>query len=361
MKKRLIVAVLLCFLTGCAGAAETAQTMQTTDQAAACVVGICLPDESDPYWLACGEHLDTELKNLGYEPQISYAGNDVILQKEQIREFQTQKAACLVVAGIDSVGLTDVLADVRKADIPVIALDRMLMDTDAVSLCVSFDYKAIGEAMGKFIEEELALDTAGEEGRSHTIEFLMGSPDDPNAPVVHQGVLSALQSYLSSGVLTCPSGRTSFEDVWILREAGDKAEQTLLKYLDQYYATEESFPQILCAGSNTLAQGCIQALQQRNCSATQWPLITGQGDTGDSVAEKKQAMTVQKDLSQLAADCADAVGILLTDGQFPDGFAQTSMDNHAMTVPVRLCNFEVVLSPQEQDSQEQQDNLFPTE
>lgn len=361
MKKQLILAVLLCFLTGCTVANDTAITPAQETGPYFCTVGVCLPDETVPYWASCGALLEQALQAQGYTTQLYYGRSDVLLQAQQIRQLRSDGVSCLVVAGIDSVGLTNVLADVRNAGIPVIALDRMLMDTDAVQLCVSFDYKAIGEAMGRFIKEELALDTAAQEGRSHTIEFIMGSPDDPNAPAVHQGVLSVLQSYLGSGVLICPSGRIAFEDAWIMREVSGKAGQTLQKYLDQYYTDSAPFPQIICAGSDVLAQGCIEVLGQRKCPATLWPLITGQGNTAENVAEKKQAMTVQKDLSQLAADCADAVGILLADGDFPEGFAQTAADNHAVSVPVRLCNFEAVLSPQEQDSQEQQDSMLPTE
>ena len=351
MKKQLIIAVLLCLLTGCVAAPEAGSARMATTQPANCTVGICLPDESDPYWATCGSLLNKELESLGYIPELYYAQNDVLLQAQQVVQLQTQGVSCLVVAGIDSVGLTDALAQVYDAGIPVIALDRMLMDTDGVRLCVSFDYKAIGEAMGRHIERELALDTAQQEGRSHRVEFFMGSPDDPNAPILHQGILSVLQSYLGSGVLTCPSGRTAFEDVWILREAGGKAGETLLKYIDQYYTEKAPFPQIICTGSDALAQGCIQALEQRKCSATQWPLIVGQGNTPDNVTAKKQAMTVQKDLTQLAADCADAVGILIADGQLPEGFAQATVNNHAISVPVRLCDFEVVVSTQEQDGE----------
>lgn len=362
MKKQLILAVLLCFLAGCGAAPQARTATGAPTQSPQYTVGVCLPDEADPYWTACGSLLDRELTALGYKPQICYAGNDVLTQQQQIRQLQLQQVACLVVAGIDSVGLTDVLAEAHDAGVPVIALDRMLMDTKAVELCVSFDYKTIGKVMGRFIEEELALAAAGQEGRSHTIEFFMGSPDDPNAPVLHQGVLSVLQGYLGSGVLVCPSGRTAFEDAWILREVDDKAGQTLTKYLDQYYTAKNAFPQIICAGSDTLAQGCIQALQQRKCPATQWPLITGQGEAAEYVPSQKQAMTVQKDLSQLAADCADAVGILLTDGQLPEGFAQTTVDNHAVSVPVRLCGYEVVVGAREQDSQEvPEESVYPTE
>ena len=351
MKKLLTVAVLLCFLAGCAGTARVASSTPEMTQPVSARVGICLPDGEDSYWSSCGTLLEAALTELGCEPEVYYADNDVLLQAQQVTGLYTDGISCLVLAGIDSVGLESALADYAAAGIPVIALDRMLMDTPAVKLCVSFDYKAIGEAVGQHIEKELALDAARQEGRSYTVEFFMGSPDDPNAPTLHQGLMSVLQGYLSSGVLTCPSGRTSFEDTWVLKEDGIKAGESLTRYTEQYYSAKDQFPQIICTASDSMAQGCIAVLEEKQCPVTKWPLIVGQGIATDSVTAKKQAMTAQKDISQLVSDCAAAVSVLLTAGQLPEGFAQTAVNNHAVSVPVRLCPFYALTGVQEQDGQ----------
>lgn len=361
MKKPLIFLLLFCFLTGCA--ANSREADRTAPAAEPTLppdltVGICLPDENDPYWAQCGQLLQQELTFIGWQTVIRYGNNDVLLQQTQIRELYDQQVSCLVLACVDSVGLEDVLADYHAAGIPVIALDRMVMDTPAVSACVTYDYKAIGEAMGRYVERELVLTTAQQSGRSHTVEFFMGSPDDPNALAIHQGITAVLQPYLGSGVLTCPSGRTSFEDSWVLREDGEKAGENLKRYLEKYYE-ENTFPQILIAASNPLAQGCMDVLEDLNCPATQWPLITGHGWQSNSVATNRQAMTVEKDLQQLTADCVTAMRMLLTNGCLDQGFAQSEADNHARFVPVRLCGFEVLVHSQEQTGEEEPQ--LPTE
>ena len=356
MKKQLIFVLLLCFLSGCAATELPAATTQQTlppDQ----TIGICLPDASDPYWTECGALLQQELTSIGWNAEILYADNDILLQAEQLNELYAKNVSCLILGCVDSVGLEDALADYHTAGIPVIALDRLVMDAPAVAVCVSYDYRAIGEAMGRHVEGELSLTTAQQSGRSHTVEFFMGSPEDPNAHALHQGLMSVLQPYLGSGVLTCPSGRISFEDVWVLHGDGEKAGENLQRYLEKYY--ENSFPQIICAASDPIAQGCIRLLEAQNCPVTQWPLITGQGWQTDSVATNRQAMTVRKDVQQLAANCVTAVRMLLTNGQLDQGFAQTEADNHAWLVPVRLCEFEVVVHNLEQTGEEEP--LLPTE
>lgn len=350
MKKQLIFVLLLCFLSGCARAEIPAATTEQTIPPNQ-TIGICLPDEADPYWVECGAFLQQELTAIGWEPVVVYADNDVLLQSEQIKALYDRKVSCLVLGCVDSVGLENALADYHIAGIPVVALDRMVMDAPAVAACVSYDYRAIGEAMGRHVEAELSLSTAQQSGRSHTIEFFMGSPEDPNAIAIHQGLMSVLQPYLGSGVLTCPSGRVSFEDVWVLRGDGEKAGENLQRYLEKYY--EDTFPQIICAASDPMAQGCIQVLKDRNCPVTQWPLITGQGWQADSVATNQQAMTVQKDLRQLAADCVTVIRMLLTNGQLDGNFAQSEADNHARSVPVRLCGFEVMVHSREQIGEEE--------
>lgn len=357
MKKHLILVILICFLVGCGGQSVPGETTVATMPPVEHPVGICLPDEANPYWAACGALLQEELAAIGYETTISYCNNDAQVQAQQVEELYSKNVSCLILGAIDSVGLEKVLADYQTAGIPVVALDRMVMDAACVEVCISFDYRAIGETMGRYVETELALATAAQTGRSHTVEFLMGSPDDPNALAIHQGLIGVLQPYLSSGVLTCPSGRTSFEDTWVLREDSEKAGENLTRYIQRHYE-ENTYPQIVFASSDLLAQGCIQALQALECPVTQWPIITGQGWQTQDVTQQRQAMTVQKNTRQLVTDCVGAVQMLLTYGQLSQDFAQSTADNHARSVPMRYCGFEMIAHSQEQtESEEMQEPL----
>ena len=61
--------------------------------------------------------------------------------------------------------LTDVLKKAKDNGISVIAYDRLLMDTDAVSYYASFDNKKVGTLIGKYISEHMELNKASESGR----------------------------------------------------------------------------------------------------------------------------------------------------------------------------------------------------
>lgn len=340
MKKFFILLLVLMLLTGCGTPAASlgdagggsAPTQQLTK------VGISLPEASDPYWQACASALEAGLTALGLEPLIVYAENDVFLQAEQVVQLYTEASVdCLLIAPIDGVALAQTQQLALAGDVPVIALDRPLLDTAAVKYCVSFDYYAIGVTMGQHIETKLALKTAQQEQRRHTIEFFMGPAEDYNALLLHSGIMSVLMPYIDSGVLVCASGRVSFEDSCISRWDETLAKERLTRYIELYYSQEEAVPDICCAASDGLAAGCIEALEALGCPPEQWPLITGQGNGGeaaDRVKAGKQSMTAVKNLSALTESAVLAVSALL-EGTVPEGTVQ--VDNHVHSVPTRIC------------------------
>lgn len=343
--KRLLILILALtlLLCGCGGAAE-AGAEPTTTQPKPTQVGICLPSQDEPYWSACAGYLQTGLEELGLQTQLQYAEEDVQRQVQQVEAMIENRVSCLVIAAVDSVALAEPLGWAKAAGIPVVALDRPMMDTDAVSFCVGFDYGAIGVAMGQHIEKTMALETAQQEQSAHTIEFFMGSADDHNAFLLHGGVLSVLGPYLDSGVLICPSGRVSFEDNSILRWDDEAARDALRRYLELYYTTQEgtTVPQICCTASDELALGCQQALEG---TAQPWPLITGQGHGAQALERVEagtQAMTAVKDVQALCHSTVQAVQALL-EGQTPA--ADIHQNNHVMDVPTKLCGFRVETMP----------------
>lgn len=336
-----MLAMVLC---GCGGAeAPGADSTQSTTRPRPVEVGICLPSQDDSYWSACAGYLQAGLVKLGLQSRVKYADKDVQRQVEQVEAMIGDRISCLVIAAVDSVALAEPLGRAKAAGIPVVALDRPMMDTDGVSFCVSFDYQAIGVAMGQYIENTMTLETAQQERRTHTIEFFMGSADDHNAFLFHSGIMSVLGSYLDSGVLICPSGRVSFEDSSILRWNGEAAADTLGRYLELYYTTQEAttVPQICCAASDELALGCQQALEGAD---QPWPLITGQGhgQALERIQSGTQAMTVVKDVQALCQTTIQVVQALL-EGENP--VADTHQNNHVMDVPTKLCGFRTETGP----------------
>lgn len=297
-------------------------------------IGVAMPTQSSERWIKDGDNMKKQLEALGYEVDLQYAEDDIPTQTSQLETMIAQQVDCLVVAAIDSGALVNVLDQAKQAEIPVIAYDRLLMDTDAVSYYASFDNEGVGRKIGEYIETKADLANASE---PQTIEFFMGSPDDNNAVLLHKGVMSVLQKYLDDGKLVCKSGRTSFEDTCILRWSQETAQQNCENYLTGFYADEDL--DIACSAFDGFAYGIKAALEGAGYTAENWPLITGQDAevmAVKNIIEGKQTQTIFKDTGLLAEKCVTMVQAVV-EGSEPEINDTETYDNHKLVVPSYLC------------------------
>ncbi|MCR4691367.1 MAG: sugar-binding protein [Lachnospiraceae bacterium] len=297
-----------------------------------------MPTATSERWVNDGMNIKAKLETLGYEVDLQYAGDDIDLQVSQIESMIRNDVSCLVIASIDSTKLVDVLEQAKKNRIPVIAYDRLLMDTDAVSYYATFDNKAVGTLIGEYIIEKKHLKEASKAGKSYTIEFFMGSPDDNNALFLYNGVMECLAPYLEDGTLVCRSGRTSFEDTCILRWSEDKAKQICDDLIRNYYPGGGL--DIACSAFDGFAYGILSACDVRGLTGDKLPLITGQDAEKTAIrniAGHKQTMTIYKDTRVLASKCVTMVQALLENGM-PEINDTGQYNNHVLTVPSYLCD-----------------------
>jgi putative multiple sugar transport system substrate-binding protein len=219
-----------------------------------------------------------------------------------------------VVAAVDAFMLTDVLRKAKDAGIPVIAYDRLVMGSDAITCYVGFDHTSAGVQMGSYIVAKKNLETAAAEGRSHTIELFMGAPEDHNALTLYQGVMDVLQPYFDSGVLVSKTGRTAFEDVCTAGWSAEEAAADCQQYIVEHYT--EALPDILCTASDSLAQGCAEALDAlEEVPGETWSLITGQGAEPAAVKRilsGQQTMSAYMDRQALINNCLKAAKSAIT-------------------------------------------------
>ncbi|MDY3226048.1 MAG: sugar-binding protein [Candidatus Faecousia sp.] len=316
-------------------ATEAAAPAAGEDVGAGKTVGIAMPTQSSERWIKDGGNMKAQLEALGYNVILQYAEDDVQAQVSQIENMIAQQVDCLVIAAIDSGALTGVEAQAKEAGIPIIAYDRLLMDTDAVTYYASFDNEGVGRAIGEYIEK--AKDLAADDGKTYTIEFFMGSPDDNNAVLLHRGLMKVLQPYLDNGKLVCKTGRTSFEDTCILRWSQETAQQWCENYLSGFYAGDHL--DICATAFDGFAYGCRSALEGAGYTLDNWPLITGQD--AELMASKNiiagyQTMSIYKDTRLLAEKCVTMVNAVLT-GSEPEINDTTTYDNNVMVVPSYLC------------------------
>jgi putative multiple sugar transport system substrate-binding protein len=297
-------------------------------------IGVAMPTQSSERWINDGANMKEQLEALGYEVDLQYAEDDVQMQVSQIENMIASGVDCLVIASVDSSALVNVEASAKEAGIPIIAYDRLLMDTDAVSYYATFDNKGVGTAIAQYVEDKLDLANTSE---TYTIEFFMGSPDDNNALFLYNGVMEVLQPYLDNGTLVCKSGRTSFDDTCILRWSQETAQQNCENYLTGFYADEDL--DICLTAFDGFAYGCKAALEGAGYTEENWPIITGQDAelmAVKNIIAGKQTSTIYKDTRLLAEKCVSMVNAVLQ-GTEPEINDTEQYDNGKIVVPSYLC------------------------
>ena len=108
------------------------------------LVGIAMPTKSSARWIDDGNNMVKELEAAGYTTDLQYAEDDIPTQLSQVENMITKGAKALVIASIDGTTLTNALENAKSADIKVIAYDRLIRDSDAVSYYATFDNFKVG-------------------------------------------------------------------------------------------------------------------------------------------------------------------------------------------------------------------------
>lgn len=314
-------------------------------------VGILMPTQSSERWINDGANMKAQLEEKGYTVELQYAEDDTAMQVSQLENYVGKGVDCLVIAAVDSGVLVNAEAQAKEAGIPIIAYDRLLMDTDAVSYYATFDNKGVGTVIGNYIKENKDLDAAREAGESYTIEFFMGSPDDNNALFLYNGIMEVLQEYLDDGTLVCKSGMTTFEETCILRWSQETAQANCENILTRYYADEDL--DIACTAFDGFAYGVKAAFLGAGYTEENWPMVTGQDAevmATKNIIDGTQTMSIYKDTRLLASKAVTMVDAVLQ-GTEPEINDTEQYNNGVVTVPTYMCtpvavdqaNYEEVL------------------
>lgn len=315
---------------------ETPAENESENSASGKIIGVAMPTQSSQRWIQDGSNMKQKLEELGYKVDLQYAEDDVQMQVSQLENMITNGANCLVVASIDSSALVNVLAQAKDAGIPVIAYDRLLMDTDAVSYYATFDNKGVGVAIGQYIEDKMGLKDG--EG-PFNVEFFAGSPDDNNAHMLNAGMFEVLQPYLDNGQLVCVSGQLDFDTICTLRWSQETAQQRMENLLSAHYSQGEDVD-IVASPFDGISYGVAAALEGAGYKVGEkWPLITGQDAelmAVKNIISGKQSQTIFKDTRVLADKCVTMVQAVL-EGAEPEINDTETYNNNVIVVPSYLC------------------------
>ncbi|HHU91273.1 MAG TPA: substrate-binding domain-containing protein [Clostridiaceae bacterium] len=318
---------------------QISQSPQAEQPAAGKKVGVVMPTKSLQRWNEDGANVKAALEAKGYTVDLQYADNKQDVQNSQLENMITMGCDVLVIASIDGGALGGVLQQAKAANIPVIAYDRLITNTDKCDYYATFDNYGVGKMQGEFIEQALGLNK-GEKG-PFTMECFGGDPGDNNAYLFNQGAMDVLQKYIDSGALVVKSGQTKFPDeIAIVNWEAKDAQNRMDNLLTAYYADENI--DVVLSPNDSLAQGIVASLISAGYGGANkpFPVLTGQDCDKINVGQiirGEQSMSIFKDTRDLANQVIAMTDAILAGQQVP---TNATYNNGVIDVPSFNCEIK---------------------
>ena len=293
-------------------------------------VAIAFPNTT-PSWQRNGDSMKKNLEEEGFsvDLQFSAASNE---QVKQVDEMLDSRPSCLVIGAIDGEAFVDVLNKAKENNVPIIAFDRIIKNTDAVNYYASFDNEAIGEAMGEYFEAALNLKNGG---GPYNIELFAGGPSDNNAHLFFKNSMKVLEPYFKTGQLVCRSNQMNFDSCATADWNSANAKTRIQNILSTYYNAGQPLQAVL--SPNDDIAGVI--LDEMRARGMQTPLISGLDADPAAINRIKagqQTFTVSKDPDLLTVKCVRMIKAVV-EGTEPDINDVSTYDNGVKIVPAYLC------------------------
>lgn len=302
-------------------------------------IGVSMPTQSLQRWNQDGANMKAELEKAGYKVDLQYAGdNDIPTQVAQIENMIMGNCKVLVIASIDGSALTEVLKGAKEKNIPVIAYDRLIMNSDAVTYYATFDNYKVGTIQGEFIKDTLKLDTAA---GPFNMELFTGAPDDNNVNFFFGGAMSILTPYIESGKIIVKSGQTTKAQCatpnWSTEEAQKRMENLITA--NGYGPKGQKLDAVL-SSNDSVANGITNALVAAGYTKDNFPVLTGQDCDKPAVKNMLQgiqSMSIFKDTRTLASKVVEMVDSIVKGSTVSVNDTKT-YDNGTGVIPSFLCD-----------------------
>ena len=251
----------------------------------------------------------------------SNANQDATTQANQVDAALTNGAKVLVLDPVDSAAAAALADKAQAQGVPVIAYDRLILNSTGVNYYVSFDNEKVGQLQAQSLVD--ALNKAGKTNPS--IVMINGSPTDNNAKLFKQGAHSVFDPLVKAGKLTIAKEYDTPD--WSPDQAQNEMQQALTALgnkVDGVYAANDG-----------TAGGAIAAMKAAGLSPL--PPVTGQ-DAELAAIQRilagQQYMTVYKAIKPEAEAAAELAYDLLTKTAVPASMTNgKTVNNGKMDVP----------------------------
>jgi putative multiple sugar transport system substrate-binding protein len=270
------------------------------------LIGIAMP-EMLMYWVKNGISLKAQAEERGYSAEVRYGDEkDQSVQNEQIQDLLSQGARLLIVGPLDE-GVGSVIAEAAKANVAVIAYDRIISDSEDYDYYITFNNFKVGVLQAQSIADGLNLNAATSAEPKY-IALFAGMPTDDNAFFFFDGAMSVLNPYIDSGVLRVvgPYARTSADTANFMKISTEGGQASVAKARMESLLKNDARSVTLdavLAPNDTLARAIVEACKADAKYSGNLPIISGYGAEFDSVKSIKndgQYSTVFKDTAKLA-------------------------------------------------------------
>lgn len=345
----LLASAMMFSMAACGGSAPASSSTPTPEAAPQAAaeskaaeskkVGVSMPTQSLQRWNQDGSNMKAELEKAGYEVDLQYAGdNDIPTQVAQIENMISGGCQALVIASIDGSALTEVLKGAKDKGIPVIAYDRLIMNSDAVTYYATFDNYKVGQFQGEYLRD--ALDLENQAG-PFNIELFTGAPDDNNVNFFFGGAMDVLTPYIESGKLVVKSGQTEKAQCatpnWNTEESQKRMENLISS---NSYGPDGTKLDAVLSSNDSVANGITNALLAAGYNKDNFPFLTGQDCDKPAVKNiiaGTQSMSVFKDTRTLATQVVKMVDSIMKGTEVEVNDTET-YDNGTGVIPSYLCD-----------------------
>ena len=279
-------------------------------------VGVSMPTKDLQRWNQDGANMKKTLEKQGYVVDLQYANNDIATQVSQVENMISTGSKVLV-----------------------IAYDRLIMNSDAVTYYATFDNYKVGTIQGNFLVDQLKLKTRTAADPAY-IELFTGSPDDNNINFFFGGAMDILTPYIEKGVLVVKSGQTSKAQCATLNWSTEEAQKRMENLIaSQGYGPNKQRLDAVYSSNDSVANGITNALVAAGYTAANFPILTGQDcdiTSTKNMIKGTQAMSVFKDTRTLAAKVVEMVDAICK-GTNPPINDKKTYDNGTGIIPSFLC------------------------
>ena len=304
-------------------------------------VGIVLSDASQPRWVMA----EAQFKQQMAGAQIKFSNNDTAVEATNVDAFIAAGVKVIVYNSIDGAAAAAATNKAAAAGIPVIAYDRLIMNTDKVKYYATFDSIAVGAAQGGYLADQAKANG----GKGLNLYLFAGDVGDNNAFLFFQGAWSKLQPLIADGTLTVINSAPAVkykDQAELTRDQMNEIMQPITTLWNPDKAKQLAESAI--AQASAAQKGTIFVLAPNDQTSTAMtdafradPAVTQVFSTGQDLAKAsvqyildgKQSMTVFKSDKDLVGQTKTLVDSVLKGDASAPSIITTAYNNKTADVP----------------------------